>query len=492
LHQVNGLLGALEQIVFAPIGNQGEDCLSINVQVPSGFNSTAGLPVMLFIHGGGFELGSSAALGSETTLLPGLLYQGANIVQRSIEMDQPIVYVSANHRLNAFGAINSKELNDTGASNILLKDQRTAMEWVQKYIGKFGGDKDRVTLYGESAGSLAIATHMLLNDGKPDGLFRGAIMASGGISKVKDIHTDQYIFDFIVEQSGCGSAADKLACLKVAPYEKVYNAVQQLPNFFSYTSVRLPGWLPRPDGTFLVDSPHRLLRDGKVADIPYIIGDMKDEGTLFSVIAQLNITTDADFQKFWKDVWFHDATDEEIREFTDSYSTDPREGSPFDTGVLNQLGPQYKRLAAAIGDYVFHAGRRDLLEQTYAQGKRRSWTFQIEQSLPVLGQIDLLGGLTNLPVLGSFHASDVAFNSFGFISPLLSQNSRNIMSTNIAFVNSLDPNNHGLKDVPHWPNWTPDAKAMFNFKETGPNIIKDDFREAAMRLVNDNAETYII
>jgi acetylcholinesterase len=193
--------------------------------------------------------------------------------------------------------------------------------------------------------------------------------------------------------------------------------------------------------------------------------------------------------QFWKDVWFTDATDEEVRAFTDPYSTDPREGSPFDTGLLNQLGPQYKRLSAAIGDYVFHTGRRDLLEQTYAQGKRKSWTYQIEQSFPVLGQLDLLGDLTDLPLLGSFHASDVAFNSFGLLPPLLSQNSRNIMSTNIAFVNSLDPNNHCL-DLPHWPNWTPYEKAMY--KESGRDIIKDDFREAAMRLLNDNPGTYVI
>lgn len=264
----------MEQLVFPLVGNQGEDCLSINVQVPAGVNSTEGLPVMLFIHGGGFELGSSAALGSELTALPGLIYQGANIVRRSVAMDQPIIFVSANHRLNAFGAMNSKEMDDAGASNLLLKDQRTAMEWVQKYIGAFGGDKTKVTLYGESAGSLAIATHMTLNDGDPDGLFRGAIMASGGITKVHDTHQDQYIFDFIVEKSGCGSAADKLACLKTADYATVYNAVNQLGNFFSYTSVRLPGWYPRPDGNYLKDSPHRLLRQGKVADIPYIIGDL--------------------------------------------------------------------------------------------------------------------------------------------------------------------------------------------------------------------------
>lgn len=271
---MNGLLQAVEQLILAPIENQGEDCLSINVQIPQGINSTEGLPVMLWIHGGGFELGSSAALGAETTLLPGLLYQGATLVQRSVAMDKPMIFVSANHRLNAFGALNSRELDAAGVSNLLLKDQRTAMKWVQKYIGKFGGDKNRVTLFGESAGSIAIATHMVLNDGDTEGLFHGAIMASGGILKLRGVTQDQYIFDFIAEQSGCGSAADKVACLKIVDYSRLYNVVQQIPNFFSYTSVRLPGYLPRPDGEFLVDSPHRLLREGKVADIPYIIGDM--------------------------------------------------------------------------------------------------------------------------------------------------------------------------------------------------------------------------
>ena len=133
-----------------------------------------------------------------------------------------------------------------------------------------------MTLYGESAGSLAIATHLVLNDGNPERLFHGAIMASGGIAKVKDkdIHTDQYVFDFIVEQSGYGSAKDRLACLKGAEYRKVYNALQQLPNSFSNNNVRLPACYPRPDVTYLVDSPHRLLHEGEVADVPYIIGDM--------------------------------------------------------------------------------------------------------------------------------------------------------------------------------------------------------------------------
>lgn len=217
----------------------------------------------------------------------------------------------------------------------------------------------------------------------------------------------------------------------------------------------------------------------------------KDEGTLFSLVPQLNITTDANFVSFFKLLFFQTLTDAEIRAFTDLYSGDPREGSPFDTGLLNAIGPQYKRLAAAVGDYTFQAGRRDLLEQTYKQGKRRSWTYLQEQSVPILGQLGELGGLTGLPLLGSFHVSDVALNSFGTVPPAISRVTRDLMSTYIAFVNSHDPNTHGLQGLPTWPNWTPEGREMFMYKESGAEIIRDDYREEAFRFINDNADTYV-
>lgn len=128
----------------------------------------------------------------------------------------------------------------------------------------------------------------------------------------------------------------------------MYNAVQQVPNFFSYTGLAVP-WNPRPDGSFIPKSPHLLLREGKIADIPYIIGDMKDEGTLFSLVPQLSIPTDKEFQAFWKDNYFKNLTAEQVKAFTDLYTQDPAAGSPFDTGIANAIGPQYKRLAAAQG-----------------------------------------------------------------------------------------------------------------------------------------------
>lgn len=240
-----------------------------------------------------------------------------------------------------------------------LSHRRIAMQWVQKHIHLFGGDPSKVTVMGESAGAMSIATHLLLDES--EGLFRGAIMASGGIMKLKPYSHAQHVFDFIAEKSGCGSTSDKLACLRVADYAKIYNAVQQLPNFLSYESTVVP-WYPRPDGAFLPDSPHRLVRAGKARKVPIIIGAMKDEGTLFSVVPQLNVTTDEDFQFYFRNVFFPHLSPDQIRAFTSLYSEDPREGSPFDTGYANAIGPQYKRLAAAIGDYTVSRIPNSLLD----------------------------------------------------------------------------------------------------------------------------------
>lgn len=268
----------------------------------------------------------------------------------------------------------------------------------------------------------------------------------------------------------------------------MYNAVQQVPNFFSYTGLAVP-WNPRPDGSFIPASPHVLLREGRIANIPYIIGDMKDEGTLFSLVPQLRLQNDQDFQSFWKDNYFKNLTDVQVKAFTDMYPQDPAAGSPFDTGAANTIGPQYKRLAAAQGDYMFQSGRRDLLNYTYA--RQPAYTYLIEQSLPVLGQIAPLSSLTGLPLLGSFHASEVLFNAFGSIPAALSKNTLNIMSTFIAFVNTLDPNDHGLQGLPEWPTWNPQQKSMFRYKESGCDIITDDYREEAMALVNEHPDTYV-
>ncbi|KAK2768456.1 hypothetical protein FQN54_000311 [Arachnomyces sp. PD_36] len=482
---LGALAGSVEALLSRPVLRESEDCLNINVQVPKDIPEGTKLPVVHWIHGGGFVAGSNAAWLSPVTAVPGISYQGAEIVRRSVEIGHPVIYVSSNYRLNAFGFSASEELAKEGLLNLGLKDQRLAMKWVKQHISKFGGDPDQITLWGESAGAWSINTHLVANDGDHEDLFRGVIAQSGGPIKVEGLERQQPIFDRMVSSAGCTEASDKITCLRDASFESIYTSVQGEPHLFGYHSLQST-WAPRPDGSFLTKSPHTLVEEGKIANVPLIIGDMKDEGPLFSLINSLNTTTTDDFKDYFKSIWWPMASSEEIDRLAELYPDDLTAGSPFDTGFLNSIAPQYKRISALTGDYSFEAQRRQLLSK--APGPK--WTYQTENTLSELPLPDFLGDdILNVPILGSFHGSDIFFYDYGTL-PL--PNSKNIMDTTISFVSTLDPNNHGRSELTKWPEYTSTAKEMYHFIQSGPEVITDTYREEQMAYINSHADSFLI
>lgn len=284
---------------------------------------------------------------------------------------------------------------------------------------------------------------------------------------------------------GCSTASDKLACVRATPYDTIYSAVQAETNFFSYTSTFVP-WYPRADGKYLVADPATLTAEGKVANIPFVIGNVVDEGTLFSLVNQINVTTDADIVKYLQTIYFPAAPKSLIQKFVNLYSDNPAKGSPYGTGDANQLGPKYKKIASMIGDYTFIAGRRTLLNVT--SSRQNTWSYQTVQSLPLLGQISTLSPtlLTDIPVLGSFHVSDAVLNIFGLLPASVSKNTLNIMSSLVQFANTLDPNTKGL-GLPKWPKYNPQNPREFQFREDGCQIISDTYRKTQMDFIEQNA-----
>ena len=127
--------GVVEFVINSATGPSSEDCLTINVQRPSTAKSGAKLPVLLWIYGGGYELGNTQS------------YDGTGIVSKSVAMGEPVIFVAFNYRLNAFGFLHGKELKKEGSTNLGLRDQRKAMEWVAENIAAFGGDPDKVTIW---------------------------------------------------------------------------------------------------------------------------------------------------------------------------------------------------------------------------------------------------------------------------------------------------------------------------------------------------------
>jgi carboxylesterase type B len=176
-----------------------EDCLSLNIVRPSASNANASalLPVMVWIHGGSYQRG--------TTGLP--YYNLTYPVNRAQEINRPVLGVSINYRKGGWGNMYSIEIAGSGNTNLALRDMRQALAWLQENVEAFGGDKNCVTIWGESSGSFAVGQLLLTYGGRSDGLFHRSIQESGSAATAWYNGTEWYqpIYDSIVSKdcSGC-------------------------------------------------------------------------------------------------------------------------------------------------------------------------------------------------------------------------------------------------------------------------------------------------
>lgn len=248
-----------------------EDCLTLNVLAPTAA-SEAPRPVMVFIHGGAYTLGTSATP----------LYGGGSLVRRSCIGGDGIVFVSINYRLGALGYLDMSQFSTADRkfdSNLGLRDQVAALEWVQRNIARFGGDPSNVTVFGESAGGNAVTT--LLAVPAAAGLFAQAIAESAapGMTTTKD-RADQWAREYVGYLGG--SADDAVATLENADVLQLGRAGTKLG---LTTLNRTPGLIPFGpviDGDFLPVSPIEAYTNGTEHQVPLVIGTNAREATLFT------------------------------------------------------------------------------------------------------------------------------------------------------------------------------------------------------------------
>ncbi|KAK4980353.1 hypothetical protein LTR42_000660 [Elasticomyces elasticus] len=442
-----------------PVTDAGEDCLTINVQRPSGTKANAKLAVVFWIYGGGFEFGTTQT------------YDGTTFVTKSIQLSAPVIYVAVNYRLGGFGFLAGSNLAKEGSTNLGLRDQRLGLQWVQENIAAFGGDPDKVTIWGESAGSISVLDHTIINGGdntyRGRPLFRAAIMNSGSVFPTNNVTTPkaEVIYNNVVKDAGCSSSADKLSCLRQLDYTTFLNAVNSAPVMFGYRGIDL-SYLPRPDAgdNFFSRSPELSIGSGAFTKVPIIIGDQQDEGTLFG-LAQNNITTNAQLIEYVASYFPTDPNSvADITGLVANYPDQPLRGqpagSPFDTGSLNNIYPQYKRLAAILGDISFTLARRNYLNTVASQVP--AWSY-------------LSTYFAGTPVLGTFHTTDMLVD---YTLPGIPQQS--VLTYYVSFVNTLDPNTlTTCAPLITWPKWTASAPQLIDFAALGNSIIPDTFRQAA-------------
>ncbi len=238
---------------------QNEDCLFLNVWTPG--LDDARRPVMLWIHGGAFIIGS----GSEAFLDSGYLARRGNIV-----------LVSINYRLGAFGFLNLKELTagkipSTGNEGIL--DQVAALDWVHANIAGFGGDPDNITIFGFSAGGMSVGTLLALPAARAK--FRNAINRSGAANIVSTLESAVSVSKQFLDILGLrGNDVGALRSLTTA---QLLDTQAALSARLRESEYRATPFQPVVDGTVLPDFPMNLIKQGSARDVPILAGNTIDE-----------------------------------------------------------------------------------------------------------------------------------------------------------------------------------------------------------------------
>lgn len=252
--------------LFLNITIGSEDCLYLNVYSPLRVKNNTPLPVMVWIHGGGFISGTANLFGANNFL------------------DKDIILVTLNYRLGIFGFLTLGDLSAPG--NFGLKDQVLALKWVQRNIKAFGGDPNRVTIFGESAGGVSVSLHALSE--ASNGLFQQYIIQSGsslspwGFQSRSKFKEPAMKIAKIVK---CPFNNSKIfiKCLRRKSVGTLLHTNGAFDSRLNFHPVKwLPVDEPKHKDAFLTDYPKNLIDNNKMKDLPFISGIVADEGLLFT------------------------------------------------------------------------------------------------------------------------------------------------------------------------------------------------------------------
>ncbi|KAL4938480.1 Alpha/Beta hydrolase protein [Aspergillus oleicola] len=408
-----------------------EDCLYLNIIRPHGISNTSSLPVAVFVHGDDFAGGSA----SEPQ------YNLSYIVDKSVEINQPMIALSFNHRLSAWGFLFSNQLRDTGATNIGLREN----------IAGFGGDPGKVTLWGQGSGATSVGFQITAYAGRNDSLFRGAIMHSGNPVPERGLNGTQFFQPFY----------DEIA-RRVTPTSgyKRENDMGDSDTCFDAVD-RMGNWYPVIDGDTVPEQPSRSRYTGKkYLKVPIILGAATDEG-LHYMPESTNITKDAEFIDLVANPQSYGVAPGIalpsilVRQLTDGYAN--VSSSPHEKAQLYQ------------GDATINANRRQACA-TWSRANISTYCYRFD--VPLHGQEQ------------AQHGNDLPFvfaNTEG--QGLLGQNlkalANDISSSWVSFIATLDPNawrkqnaQNATSVTPAWPKYG-SGKSMV-FQSNGTSHVEQD------------------
>lgn len=412
------------QNMYGSVG-QSEACLTINVYRPSGIAMNQKLPALVFLHGGSFVVGSHRS------------FDGALFVSKS---KQPLMVITAQYRLGALGGLPAKFMEEQDLLNLGVRDQRLMLEFVQKYIYEFGGDAEKVTLGGQSAGGHSVGIHLFHNYGEDTGksLFHQAILSSGSPTARAFPGVDYALYEGQVEHFmdyvNCpltpSSAA--LLCLRSAEADDIQFISSSLYNAHNY-NITWP-WQPVSPGPLLEKRGSTSGENGTFFKIPILISSTTDEGKMF---APQDLRTSEQFQNFWANL-APGLTTEDLDDLEKLYpDAKSVEGSP---AAKSYVSLQFERIAAAYGDYSYICPVQDTASRLASAGAP---VFKSRFNTPNWAPA----------YMGVPHASDAAY--FNGQADTQHPEIADLYSAYWAsFIASGDPNTYAVTNAATWDKYT--------------------------------------
>jgi para-nitrobenzyl esterase len=392
---------------------QDEDCLFLNIFTP-GLDDTR-RPVMFWIHGGAFTIGSGSSP----------MYDSGILAQRG-----DVVLVTINYRLGMLGFLRLKDITGgriPATGNEGLMDQVAALKWVRDNIAAFGGDPDNITVFGESAGGMSIACLMIMPMAK--GTFHKGILESGVGSTAVPLDEANFVAAKFLEEAGSDDekALRDLAVPRLLEIEMKLRTDMAGPGEVSRVTVTAPVI----DGEMIPGVPNEVARKGSAKDIPAICGTNLEEWKLFGMM-QPGIGK-IDMDEVIKRISMSVAVDQ-AQKLVDTYIK-AREKRGDATGPADIL-------SAANTDIMFRLPVLELVEAQRDNGQR-AYNYLFTWKSPVMGG-----------ALGACHALEIGFvfgkydDSFCGTGPDADKLSQCIQDAWIAFARTGDPS---CESVGEWP-----------------------------------------
>jgi para-nitrobenzyl esterase len=415
---------------------QSEDCLTVNVFTPGLDNKAR--PVMVWMHGGGFSVGSGNYL----------LYDGTNLAKK-----EDVVVIAVNHRLNIFGFLHLADIGGekwSGATNVGLQDLTATLAWVRDNIENFGGDPDRVTIFGQSGGGGKTTTVMAMPSAK--GLFHRSIAQSGSAFRGISASDASEGAERFLAKLGLGT--DRLDKLQQMDYRQIQAA------YYSEPRIERLGTGPVIDGRILPRNQWDPTAPAYSAEVPLMAGSTETENG-------------------WVGPPPYDlAEDEMLDRFTTRLANgDPAEGRKL-LALYERLHPEKRNQMlwlTAESDDTRRWNAQALNRLKYEQGGAPSYLYFFDWYSPV-----------HNGRMGAYHTLDIPFVFYNLdlgASMTGSAQSRyalgHVMSAAwAAFARTGDPNH---PDMPHWPAFDPETYPTMMFGER-VRVENDPNREARLAL----------